>query len=431
MAPVRSAITLQFVPNWNAMTMPLTTPMPKDNANTFSQKSKTRRKTTRPVNSRAPSIVASQAARPMVKGGKMMGKLMTEANWMRDRMTGSSSMIPKSGRRSRGGRRCRWRTPRPAWRSQTRRRLGESSPRSSGGERGRLCLRGGGNDQGRHDRKGPGKPSGSRGYAMRGPPVSARTSGEASDPRAHWRRNIWRRQSPHGCLEQDRNPRTVAAPSMATQSIVLRRAVGCVQSLHVLWRQLWPIERDGHFVDLARERERNLIVVVIDRRGTGAADVERLVERQDQGKSPFQLRGRYELAIHRQRPGAAATHAAQVVVRQRRLAKPVVLEVVHDPMLAGGQYIRSLPTGPLEVKQVVCEYRLALQQIQPIPDKSSPLVNDHALSAALRHFDVGGNGVGGVEQARLVAVRYADDRAGIGEDRSACCRAGTRCHKPR
>jgi hypothetical protein len=32
-----------LVPNWNAMTMPVTTPMPNDTANTLSQKSNTRR----------------------------------------------------------------------------------------------------------------------------------------------------------------------------------------------------------------------------------------------------------------------------------------------------------------------------------------------------------------------------------------------------
>ena len=41
--PVRSASTPQLVPNWKAMTMPVTTPMPKDTANTLSQKSKMRR----------------------------------------------------------------------------------------------------------------------------------------------------------------------------------------------------------------------------------------------------------------------------------------------------------------------------------------------------------------------------------------------------
>ena len=43
MEPVRSESWLQFVPNWKAMTMPLTTPMPNVKANTLSQKSNTRR----------------------------------------------------------------------------------------------------------------------------------------------------------------------------------------------------------------------------------------------------------------------------------------------------------------------------------------------------------------------------------------------------
>ena len=41
--PVRSASTPQLVPNWKAMTIPVTTPMPNDTAKTLSQKSKTRR----------------------------------------------------------------------------------------------------------------------------------------------------------------------------------------------------------------------------------------------------------------------------------------------------------------------------------------------------------------------------------------------------
>src|SRR5215470_1483207 len=46
----------------------------------------------RPVARRAPSMVASHAAKPIVKAGKMMWKLIRNANWRRDRKTGSSSM---------------------------------------------------------------------------------------------------------------------------------------------------------------------------------------------------------------------------------------------------------------------------------------------------------------------------------------------------
>src|SRR5215472_2549267 len=89
MAPVRSDSTPQFVPNWNAITTPVTTPIPNDTANTFNQKSNTRRYTGFPVASRMPSIVASHAARPSVKEGKIMWKLITKANCRRERKTGS------------------------------------------------------------------------------------------------------------------------------------------------------------------------------------------------------------------------------------------------------------------------------------------------------------------------------------------------------
>src|SRR6516165_12213442 len=91
------------------MTIPVTTPMPKDRAKTFSQKSKTRRYTGSPVASRTPSIVASQAARRIVKERKMMWKLMTNANCMRDRITGSRSMDATPDQRSRDDPPAGWR----------------------------------------------------------------------------------------------------------------------------------------------------------------------------------------------------------------------------------------------------------------------------------------------------------------------------------
>jgi hypothetical protein len=69
-----------LVPNWNAITTPVTTPMPNETANTLSQKSNTRRYSGLPVASRAPSIEASHAANPIVKDGKMMWKLIRNAN---------------------------------------------------------------------------------------------------------------------------------------------------------------------------------------------------------------------------------------------------------------------------------------------------------------------------------------------------------------
>jgi len=43
MGPVRNDSSLQFVPNWKAITIPVTTPKPKATANILSQKSKSLR----------------------------------------------------------------------------------------------------------------------------------------------------------------------------------------------------------------------------------------------------------------------------------------------------------------------------------------------------------------------------------------------------
>ena len=90
--PVFWANTPQLVPNWNAMTMPVTTPIPNETANTLSQKSNTRRYSGLPVTRCAPSRVASQAASPIVNAGKMMWNEIVKANWMRESRTGSISI---------------------------------------------------------------------------------------------------------------------------------------------------------------------------------------------------------------------------------------------------------------------------------------------------------------------------------------------------
>ena len=72
MGPVIRACTSQFVPNWNAITIPDTTPSPKATPKIFSQNSKTWRYTGRPVARCTDSSMVSQAASPIVKDGKMM-----------------------------------------------------------------------------------------------------------------------------------------------------------------------------------------------------------------------------------------------------------------------------------------------------------------------------------------------------------------------
>src|SRR5271154_4875289 len=95
-------------------------------------------------------------------------------------------------------------------------------------------------------------------------------------------------------------------------------------------------------------------------------------------------------------------------------------------MLAGGQGLRSLKAGALEVEQIVGEHRLAVHQIHRPSVEASALANDHTFGPALRHVDVRRYGVGSVENARLVAVRNTDGGTGIVEDLSARSLAGTR-----
>ncbi|MNI52564.1 hypothetical protein D3C73_1073580 [compost metagenome] len=88
--PATSLSRGQLVPNWKAMTMPLTTPMPKDTAKIFCQKKYSSRQTGLPVRSQRDSTNASQLAVPIVKAGNSTWKLMTNPNWIRDNNNAST-----------------------------------------------------------------------------------------------------------------------------------------------------------------------------------------------------------------------------------------------------------------------------------------------------------------------------------------------------
>src|SRR5271169_597360 len=229
-----------------------------------------------------------------------------------------------------------------------------------------------------------------------------------------------------------RDARPSAIPHAAYRLLLIR---GCtIGSLHLLdigRRQYWWIDRDGHLVDGAGEIERHLVVGVVHRLGAGFADVEGVVERLDHGKGMLQCLGRHYLAIHLERSGATLADTAHIVVGQRALTEPVVLEVIFDRMLAGGQDVWSLKASPLEVEQVIRVYRLAFYQIYGPSEETSSLVNDDTFGPALRHVDVCSYGVGGVEKAGLVSGRNINDRPRIVEDVSARCQARTRRDEPR
>ena len=84
------------------------------------------------------------------------------------------------------------------------------------------------------------------------------------------------------------------------------------------------------------------------------------------------------------------------------------------------------PRRALEVEQVVEEHHLApadsqfaLAQEQAVAAEAPAFGDDHAFRAAFGDLDLGGDGVGLVQDARRSAGRHAGQFARIGEDRSS------------
>ncbi len=51
----------------------------------------------------------------------------------------------------------------------------------------------------------------------------------------------------------------------------------------------------------------------------------------------------------------------------------------------------AFPAGRQKHEQVVGEYRLTVEQVQPVPAPASALGDDHPVAAALRDLDLGGD----------------------------------------
>src|SRR5262245_65414301 len=94
------------------------------------------------------------------------------------------------------------------------------------------------------------------------------------------------------------------------------------------------------------------------------------------------------LTIHRECAGAATSDTAEAVVGDRFRTETVIFEIEYDGVFARRNRLGTLPADAMDVKQVIGEDRLALQQVQPISAKSAPLADQHALRSALRHHDL-------------------------------------------
>ena len=125
--------------------------------------------------------------------------------------------------------------------------------------------------------------------------------------------------------------------------------------------------------------------------------------------------GGHDLAVHLERAGAGTAEAAHVVEGERADAEAVILEVELQGVLAGRERVRAFPLDAFQVNQVPEEHRLALEQVEAIAGEASAGGQDHAFRAAFGHFNVGGDGVGTVEQERRITLRQADHRPGIDE----------------
>src|SRR4051812_29344942 len=136
-------------------------------------------------------------------------------------------------------------------------------------------------------------------------------------------------------------------------------------------------EFDGQFVDLAVERERQLIVRVHSGAGV-EPDIESLVGHLQESDRVGLLAGGDDLSVHFQFTAAALGNAG-----------PVISVVERDGVLAGRQRIRSFPAILGEDQHVVVKHRLAPEHIEAPAAPSPAHGGEHAVAAALRYVDLG------------------------------------------
>src|SRR4029077_11819245 len=172
------------------------------------------------------------------------------------------------------------------------------------------------------------------------------------------------------------------------------------QLLLVLRRQLRWLYRDRQLVDLACERERDLIIAIIHRRTGFRANVESFVDWQNQRHRALHFLRRNDVAVHSQGSGAATADSAHVVEGKRSEAETVVFEIEHDGVLAGRKRLLALPADAVEAEQVPSEDRLAFQEVHPIPAEPPTFGDNGAVAASLRHVDIRSDGIGGIEELR-------------------------------
>ena len=156
---------------------------------------------------------------------------------------------------------------------------------------------------------------------------------------------------------------------------------------------------------------------VLPRRGVHA-DVEGFVRRHQKRNGVRNLLVGDFIAVHLQHAYAALGDAGSVIGK-----------IEHEGVLARRERIRTFPTEPLQIDEVVGEHRLALQHIQTISAEPAAFSDNHPIAAALWDFHLGGDRVGFGQDVRCVA--YGNTRHFIRVGEFGLSRGGARPRRDR
>src|ERR1019366_3390858 len=212
---------------------------------------------------------------------------------------------------------------------------------------------------------------------------------------------------------------TLSGSARPTHLVV--RYGDCSRSLFlVLLRQLHRPELEGQLVDLAVERERHLVVLVVHTRSGIDPNIEGLVSHLEESDGVCLLLRVDDLAVHLQHTGAALGDA-----------RAVIGVVEHDRVFARGQWLLAFPAILSEDEHVVVEYRMTFEDVQPIAAPAPAHGDEHPVAAALWDLDVSGNRVRPAEDIGCFTGIDAGVHARVGEFRNAGGRTRPRRECPR
>src|SRR6266851_3244014 len=135
--------------------------------------------------------------------------------------------------------------------------------------------------------------------------------------------------------------------------LVSRPGESMLHGLLFVARQLHRPKVDGQFVDLTVERERHLVVLVVDTRACIDSDIEGFVGYLQEGDRVGLLARGDNLAVHLQLTAASLGNAGTGVG-----------VIKHDRVLARRECVRSFPAVLREDEHVVVKHRLAVEQVE-------------------------------------------------------------------